>query len=392
MQLPPHLPVVDTWTGATLSATNWGTITGAADPGKLTSSHWRPKSAYPSESGGVWLPGAAVAPGAAAELEKLPSLERYLGLGVCLSTTERAGYFGRITELEAAEHFAVALTRVRGGVTTTLASAESVYELGDWLAVTAVEGRVTVWRKHGGTWTAVVSAADSTFASGYGGVIGAGTAGGLVNFSFGVAAQPYGERLSARLEPWLTGDLERMARAVAAPFEPILALCEEQGLDGEAAYVPPWGAVFNAATCPPAALGYLAQYVGVSLPTTASEVEQRELIKQHPGFERGTLVALEEQIYKHTKLARIEGSSLVERGIIIERRSSTGAENAYEVLIAVPAAEIVSEAELNQGIGEVIPAGIFSSLSTGEKYTFAEALHTYEEDTMTFAETTVKQP
>ncbi len=45
-------------------------------------------------------------------------------------------------------------------------------------------------------------------------------------------AEIFAPRLIARLEPWLTADLERLAKALGHMFDPVLELSEEEGEDG----------------------------------------------------------------------------------------------------------------------------------------------------------------
>lgn len=105
------------------------------------------------------------------------------------------------------------------------------------------------------------------------------------------------------MEPWNTGpvidgstDLERYLRAMAAMFEPVLALAEEEGSDGSPDFVCAWGKILSPALCPGDALGYLSNFVGVDLPVGVSEAEARALIKAESGLERGTEASIKAAI------------------------------------------------------------------------------------------------
>jgi hypothetical protein len=49
-----------------------------------------------------------------------------------------------------------------------------------------------------------------------------------------------------------------------------------------------WSVVFNVDECPPEALPYLAQFVGVHFEASLTVAQQREKIKERPAFARGT--------------------------------------------------------------------------------------------------------
>lgn len=160
----------------------------------------------------------------------------------------------------------------------------------------------------------------------------------------------FSERLIARLEPWMSPDLERYCRALAAMFDPILTLAEETGQDGQSTppYEPAWGKILDVNLCPPQALGWLAQFVGVSLPTTVTEEEARALIRAEGGFERGTRQSIE---------AAIERVLGVGTHYTIEERTNLGGEEkAYWFLVIVPPGD--ASKALSEAIESVKPAGL----------------------------------
>jgi hypothetical protein len=164
--------------------------------------------------------------------------------------------------------------------------------------------------------------------------------------------------LIERMAPWNTGpvragstDLERWLRAIAAIAEPIDELTREVGSDGEAGYTPAWGKIMAVEQCPAKALPWLATFVGVTIPTGATEAEARELIKNHAGFSRGTSEALKKAI-EHaigTSTFRIQ-----------ERTGPLGEENAYWFVVLVGAGK--SSQALYNAINEVKPAGTWYTI------------------------------
>lgn len=165
----------------------------------------------------------------------------------------------------------------------------------------------------------------------------------------------FAERLIAKLEPWNTGpvvngktDLERWCNAVGAMFQPALDLAEEEGSDGEAGYVPPYGRLFDPATCPKAGLPYLGMYVGVALPVGGSEGEWRALVKAESGLARGTRASLE---------ALLKIALGVVPFTVLERTNHvSGLEEAYELTVIIPTGHLAST--VYQEINQTIPAGI----------------------------------
>ena len=217
---------------------------------------------------------------------------------------------------------------------------------------------------------------------------------------FIVGGEPsFTDRLIERLEPWNTGpatggltDLERYCRAIAAMFAPVAELAEEEGFDGLPGYTPPYGRLFNPETCPVEGLRYLGQLVGVPLPTGGSEAEWRALVKAEAGLERGSPASIEAVIYRNTNLTKT-AHTLRERGILIERRGSGGAEEAYAFGVSVAEASITtSKQTLETEIMSVTPAGLWPWFSYGAKYSWAEATHKWSEDTFEWPLANVKTP
>jgi hypothetical protein len=169
----------------------------------------------------------------------------------------------------------------------------------------------------------------------------------------------FGPRLIARMEPWNVGpvgpsgktDLEILCESIGALFDPLLSIAEESGSDGEAAYIPAYGRLFEVKTATLAELRYLSNYIGVSIPAGATEAEARVLCEAESGLERGTLKAVEAAI------KRIIGSAPF---TIQERTSLAGGVAAYHFNVLVGAGK--SSAALITAIEEVKPGGVMFSV------------------------------
>ena len=179
----------------------------------------------------------------------------------------------------------------------------------------------------------------------------------------------FATRLQAALKPWDNGpvvagstDLKRYLRAAAAMFEPVATFAEEAGSDGTAGYVPPYGTLFAAASCPKDAMQYLAQYVGVSLPAGGSEAEWRAILKAESGLARGTRGSLEALLRKALGATPF---------YVLERTQTVAGDNAYWLTVIIPAGH-VTEA-IYPEITATIPAGIMYTILEREGTWFVVA-------------------
>lgn len=89
------------------------------------------------------------------------------------------------------------------------------------------------------------------------------------------------------LAPILTDALDEYLQAIAAMFSEV-ELASLDYVDGDGVEQPGYGRFFDVDLCPVAALPWLAQFVGESLPTTASEADARRQIRTQPNRRRGT--------------------------------------------------------------------------------------------------------
>ncbi len=168
------------------------------------------------------------------------------------------------------------------------------------------------------------------------------------------AGTALGKRLEARLEPWLDtpGDLARFSDAIGQMLQNVLELAEEEGEDGSAGYVPAWGKLFEVKVCPYKDLGFLGQFVGVAIPTKATEAEARKLVENESGLERGTRKAIEMAI------ERVLGAG--EPFLIKERENKAGEAKAYWFLVIVKKGKVTTA--LKEAIEAVKPGGVQFSI------------------------------
>ena len=104
---------------------------------------------------------------------------------------------------------------------------------------------------------------------------------------------PLGERLRERTQPLAPNDeLYGYAHAylcegIGRMLAQVAEVCDPEG------DLPPLAPLLDIDLCPDWALPWLAQWVGVRLPSGVSESEARALIRSVAGFSRGTPVAIE---------------------------------------------------------------------------------------------------
>jgi hypothetical protein len=67
---------------------------------------------------------------------------------------------------------------------------------------------------------------------------------------------------------------------------------EDYGRDQNGGAIPGWASLMDPDLCPPEALGWLAQFVGVRLDVGLTVAEQRARIKATDGWKRGTVSAM----------------------------------------------------------------------------------------------------
>lgn len=123
-----------------------------------------------------------------------------------------------------------------------------------------------------------------------------------------------------------------------------------------------WEVVFNVDICPPEALPYLAQFVGVRFEDNLTIQQQREKIKGRPAFKRGTPAAIKSATQTH-----LTGERFVFFGERWEGK-------AYRLLIRTFDGETPSEARTRADILAQKPAGIVLDYESVAMKIYAELL------------------
>lgn len=149
-------------------------------------------------------------------------------------------------------------------------------------------------------------------------------------------------------EPTVDYALARYCGALASPLEELASLARDSD-EG-----PGWSALLDPVRCPAWALPWLAQFVGVTIrapATPAEEATARQLITDHPGFQRGTPLAIEQAV-----ALTLSGT----RSVRLTERSGG---SAYQLLIATLTAETPNAAATTAAAKAAVPAGIVVTVS-----------------------------
>lgn len=164
------------------------------------------------------------------------------------------------------------------------------------------------------------------------------------------------EDLRESLAPIMTSALDEYLQAIAAMFGQIEDYTlDTVDLDGNP--LPGWGILFDVDLCPTAALPYLAQFVGETLPTTLSDAEAREQIRSQPNRKRGTPAGI-------TAAAR---ATLTGAQQVIFRERDPAAcptEPAYGLTVVTYTSQTPDPAVTEAAIRSNIPAGIVLNYET----------------------------
>jgi len=166
--------------GGSWSALQWEDSTSEHDTGQV-SGGWGPYDAFPTINGAFWQPAVFTDTGpgvaAAATLTGNATItERYFSLWIDMPTPglTRSGYELRFTET-ASYVYTATLSRWQSGTKTLLASKTGhAMALKSQFALVDKGGTVSAWVKSGTEFLQVLSAADTTFYSGYTGIEASG--------------------------------------------------------------------------------------------------------------------------------------------------------------------------------------------------------------------------
>lgn len=152
------------------------------------------------------------------------------------------------------------------------------------------------------------------------------------------------------LTPAFEGEGTRaLADALALMVEPLWDIAQSG-----------WGVVFDVEEAPASALGYLAQFSGVTLEDTMTEDEKRGAIVAPSGFAVGTLGAMVDAIQ-----SQLVGSKSV---LVVERPLG----EAYQLFIRTQAEETPSQQRVRQAILRQKPAGIVLDYDAIDGQTYDE--------------------
>ena len=179
---------------------------------------------------------------------------------------------------------------------------------------------------------------------------------------------PVAERLYEALAPHAYADadndysLAHFCAAIARMFDQVASYVDshESGPDG-------WAAMMSPDTAPVEALGWLGQFVGVSLPTGLSdEVELRSRVRTAAGLKRGTLASMRSAIQD----TLIGGKTVT----IIERAGG----DAYRIEVITHTADTPDPAKTEAALLSQKPAGIMYTYSSVASEAWDEAVSTWD--------------
>jgi hypothetical protein len=148
---------------------------------------WRPNSGYPVLSGAYWNTSFAQPAAASVTMSASTAVEgRHQALWLDMSTpgAKQSGYELSWT-YKSSTSYTVALSKWSSGIQTELASTATTISAGSTLAIADEGSTVKAWLGVGGSFTQILSKADSTYAAGYPGLQGSGTNGRLTEFKAG---------------------------------------------------------------------------------------------------------------------------------------------------------------------------------------------------------------
>lgn len=175
--------------GGKWAALNWAG--GTKKTGRDTGNGWGPYDAHPTINGAYWTPASFDdKSGSAASLTMQTSpgsVGRHLALwlGMPSPGSAKSGYQLRWTYASSTS-YTVTLSKWSAGTETVLGSSSGVsIPTGTTLAISDTGATVTAWKGSGGSLTSLLSASDSTYASGYAGIEGSGNLSRSTDFKVG---------------------------------------------------------------------------------------------------------------------------------------------------------------------------------------------------------------
>lgn len=150
-------------------------------------------------------------------------------------------------------------------------------------------------------------------------------------------------------------DLDVFVGALALPFE------EVNGYVRDSDAGPGWSMFLDVDRCPFKALPWLAQIVGVTLPSDVTDGQARALIRATGGFQRGTVAAI-----RGAAQPLLTGTQTV----IVEERT----DSAYTLTVITYTSETPDPAAVEAAIRAQKPAGLVLTYLNVAGQTYRELL------------------
>jgi hypothetical protein len=177
------------------SALAWDNSTSGSSTGRVFTSGWAPFDGFPTVNGAYWNPATfSDSPGdaAAIKLQLGPGGgERYVSLWLDMPNPGSAKTGYQLRWISSGSVYTVKLSKWSAGTETVLASSTLVsIPANSTLAISDTGGTVTAWQSTGGSLSSLLSASDSSFASGYAGVEGSGNSSRHLEFKAGTLIPP----------------------------------------------------------------------------------------------------------------------------------------------------------------------------------------------------------
>jgi hypothetical protein len=167
----------------------WDTSSDGHNTGLDSTSGWSPYDTFSTVNGAYWTPATfndSSGDAASVTLSTSPGIsERYVSLWLDMPSpaSAKTGYQLRWTMTSTANVYSVTLAKWSAGTQTVLASNASVtIAAGTTLAISDTGATLSAWQSSGGAFSSLLSAAETTFSSGYAGIEASGSNSRSTNF------------------------------------------------------------------------------------------------------------------------------------------------------------------------------------------------------------------
>lgn len=122
---------------------------------------------------------------------------------------------------------------------------------------------------------------------------------------------------------------------------------------------PGWSSVLDIVRCPPALVPWLAQFVGVTVPSANTDAQNRNLILTRPGWARGRPASL---------IAAVQDTLVGGKHCVLDERDSS----PYHATIVVRTAECPDQAATRAAIAANKPGDIIVALQVNDGPSYGE--------------------